>query len=246
MMNTPQTKKLSSITAFFPAYNDAGTITNLIKTVDKVLPDLCDSYEIIAIDDGSQDGTGELLDRLGGEIPSLLVIHHDKNRGYGATLRSGFSAATKDWIFYTDGDGQYDPFELVNLVAAVNDTINVVNGYKIHRNDPIIRIWIGALYHRIIDIFFTIPVRDVDCDFRLINHKKLSEVRLLSNSGAICVELIKKLEQKGCVFTDVPVHHFSRKYGHSQFFRIKPIFSTFLELARLYKTRNESYSKEQP
>ncbi len=245
MEKTPLTNKLSSITAFFPAYNDAGTIVNLIKTIDSILPDLCDSYEIIAIDDGSWDGTGELLDRLCSEVPYLRVIHHAQNRGYGATLRSGFSAATKDWVFYTDGDGQYDPRELVNLMAAVNDTITVVNGYKIHRSDPIIRIWIGALYQRIMDLFFSIPVRDVDCDFRLINHKKLSEIRLRSNSGAICVELIKKLEQKECVFADVPVHHFSRKYGHSQFFRIKPIFSTFLELARLYQALNVSFSKEQ-
>lgn len=236
--------KLSSITAFFPAYNDAGTIAQLITTVNIVLPELCDSYEIIAIDDGSRDGTAELLDQLSMDIPALRVIHHSNNLGYGAALRSGFSAATKDWVFYTDGDAQYDPKELGKLTSVVNDTINVVNGYKLHRSDPTLRIWLGTLYRRAVEWIFRIPIRDVDCDFRLISRKKLSGIELHCQSGAICVELIKKLETNECVFAEVPVNHYPRQFGHSQFFRIKPIFTTFYELIGLYKELKAPHYQE--
>ena len=245
-MKTPPTaKKLSSISAFFPAYNDVNSIAQLIKTVDTVLPDLCDSYEIIGIDDSSRDGTSELLDRLCDETPSLRVIHHRKNLGYGAALRSGFSAATKDWVFYTDGDGQYDPHELVNLVAAVDDTINVVNGYKLQRSDKKMRVLSGNLYRCLVNRMFRIPVTDVDCDFRLISRQKLSGIELTSRSGAICVELIKKLELNGCVFKDIPINHYPRQYGRSQFFRVRPILSTFWELIRLYHTLKVPNLQEQ-
>src|SRR5947208_3611189 len=104
--------KLSSISAFFPCYNDANTIAGLVRRVERALNDLTDDYEVIVVDDCSTDSSRELLRELQGDVPALRIVEHATNRGYGGALRSGFSAATKDYVFYTDGDGQYDPAEI--------------------------------------------------------------------------------------------------------------------------------------
>jgi glycosyltransferase involved in cell wall biosynthesis len=181
------------------------------------LPTLTDDYEVIAVNDGSER-TGELLDKLRSTVPRLTVIHHPVNRGYGAALRSGFSAATKDLVFYTDGDGQYDVRELALLVEHLNDQVDVVNGYKIRRSDSSSRVILGAIYNRVARLFFGLPIRDVDCDFRLIRRRALDQIELTSSSGVVCAELVRKLKTAACVFAEVPVHHYSRRYGQSQFF----------------------------
>ena len=140
-------KKLESISAFFPAYNDAATISSMVIATLLTLPKVTDDYEVIVVNDGSPDHTGEMLKELARVYPQVRVVTHEKNRGYGGALRSGFAAATKTWIFYTDGDAQYDPRELPRLVEAVTEDCDVVNGYKIARSDPLHRVLIGRLYH---------------------------------------------------------------------------------------------------
>lgn len=149
-------------------------------------------------------------------------------------MQTGFSAATKDWVFYTDGDSQYNPLELVNLVDALREGVDVVNGYKLIRNDSWMRAVIGRAYHYFVKFLFGIHIRDVDCDFRLIPRRILEEVELKSNSGAICLELVKKIEDAGYVFAETPVNHYSRKYGVSQFFVPWRIIRTLRQLAGLY------------
>ena len=139
----PSQKRISSLSAVFPAYNDAGTIPSMILTALIALRQVTDNYEVIVTNDGSSDHTALVLDEMAKICPELRVIHHPQNKGYGAALRSGFSAATKEWVFYTDGDAQYNPLELVNLVSALRDDVDVVNGYKISRNDPLSRKIIG-------------------------------------------------------------------------------------------------------
>src|SRR5688572_22474913 len=140
--------KLSSISAFFPAYNDGGTIPSMVLVALKTLAQVTDDYEVVVVNDGSQDYTAEVLAELAARYNQLRVITHPKNRGYGAALRTGFANATKDWIFYTDGDAQYDPHELLLLVEALRENTDIVNGYKITRNDPPHRIIIGGIYHQ--------------------------------------------------------------------------------------------------
>ncbi len=233
-VDTPESNTGASISAFFPAYNDAGTIASMVISTDIVLRSLTSDYEIIVINDGSSDYTKEVLDELEQKYDHLRVIHHTKNRGYGGALRSGFSAATKDLIFYTDGDAQYDPHEVRLLLPALKAGVDVVNGYKISRNDPLHRIIIGRLYHHTVKSAFGLKLKDVDCDFRLIRRSVFDKVHLVSNSGVICVELMKKIQDAGFVVEQVPVHHFHRAYGISQFFNFRRIFKTLVDLSKLW------------
>ncbi|MFH1954296.1 MAG: glycosyltransferase family 2 protein, partial [Pseudomonadota bacterium] len=166
--------------------------------------------------------------------PQVRIITHPHNKGYGAALRTGFAAARKEWLFYTDGDAQYDPRELVKLAEAVTPNTDVVNGYKISRSDPLHRVIIGRLYHHLVRILFGFKLRDVDCDYRLIRRKIFDRVRLQSTSGTICLEMVKRIQDAGYRFEEIPVHHYHRAYGKSQFFNFRRLFKTAVQLLSLW------------
>src|SRR4029077_4018092 len=178
-------------------------------------------YEVIVINDGSTDGTAEIADELARTYPHVRVIHHPSNRGYGGALQTGFRSATKDLIFYTDGDAQYDPAELSLLWAKMGADADLVNGYKISRSDPFHRIVIGRVYHYIVSLLFGLKLRDVDCDFRLMRRTIFDRINLEKTSGIICVEMMKKIQDGGFRVVEVPVHHFHRAFGRSQFFNFR-------------------------
>lgn len=224
-----------SITAFFPAYNDAGTIASMVISAMNVLEQLTDDYEIIVINDGSHDQTPEILNRLAADYERVRVIHHPQNRGYGGALRSGFAAATKDLIFYTDGDAQYDVRDLLRLYPLMTENIDLVQGYKRERHDGLLRTVIGQCYHFTVKQLFMLTVRDVDCDFRLMRRRIFEKVELTHNSGVICVEMVKKIESNGFGIAELDVSHFPRSYGHSQFFRWRHLFNTAKELSGLWQ-----------
>jgi glycosyltransferase involved in cell wall biosynthesis len=224
----------ASITAFFPAYNDEATIVSLVDQVEAILAGLTDDYEVIVVDDGSVDRTGAELDELARARPSVRVFHHDRNRGYGAALRTGFSRAEKELVFYTDGDGQYDVAELRELMPLMQQGVDVVNGYKLERADGRHRAFLGSAYNRVASAAFRLPIRDVDCDFRLMRRKTLQSIELTSSSGAICVELVHKLHAAGATFVEAPVHHYPRRFGRSQFFTPKRVLRSILDVVRLW------------
>lgn len=232
--STPATKK-ASISVFFPAYNDGGTIASMVITSLLTCRQVTDDYEVIVINDGSKDHTPEVLDELARVYPDhVRIIHHVQNRGYGGALRSGFGAATKDLVFYTDGDAQYDPRELLVLLEKLRPGIDIVNGYKIERHDPLHRVVIGKVYHWTVKFMFGLTIRDTDCDFRLIRRECFDNIELTSNSGTICLELVKKLQDAGYKFDEVPVHHFHRAYGKSQFFNFPRLWRTGVNLLALW------------
>ena len=224
-----------SISVFFPAYNDGGTIPSMVLTALMTLREITDDYEVIVVNDGSVDYTAEVLDELADRFDHVRIIHHQKNTGYGGALRSGFAAATKDLIFYTDGDAQYDPRELLLLYAAWSDEVDLVNGYKIGRSDAPHRVVIGKIYHWTVKLLFGLRVRDVDCDFRLMRRSIFDKVRLKSDSGVICVELVKKVQDAGFHIAEVPVHHYHRAYGRSQFFNFRRLWRTGVQLIGLWR-----------
>ncbi|HET7293174.1 MAG TPA: glycosyltransferase family 2 protein [Vicinamibacteria bacterium] len=223
-----------SLSIFFPAYNDVGTIASLALLAHMTARQISDDYEVIVVNDGSPDHTAELLEELARSFPWLKVVHHAKNRGYGGALRSGFETASKELVFYTDGDAQYDPRELLELFRALTPETDFVNGYKIGRSDPLHRIVVGRLYHWFVKTMFGLRLRDVDCDFRLMRRRVFEKVRLTRSSGVICVELMKKVQDHGFRIAQVPVHHFHRSYGKSQFFNVPRVARTLVDLATLW------------
>lgn len=227
-------RRAASISVFFPAYNDARSIEKLVTDALDILPALTDDYEVIVINDGSEDDTGAVLENLKTKFaPFVRVVHHEQNRGYGAALRSGFAAAQKDLIFYTDGDGQYDVRELPKLFELLDENADVVNGYKIERSDAANRKLLGDSYNKLAHLCFAIPIRDVDCDFRLIRRRLLERVRLESSSGSICVELVYKLARAGARFRETGVNHYARQHGKSQFFTVRRVGKTLIDFFRL-------------
>lgn len=224
-----------SISAFFPAYNDAGTIASMVETALLTLREITDDYEVIVINDGSKDHTRQVADELARIYPEeVRVIHHIENRGYGGALRSGFAHAAKEWIFYTDGDAQYDVRELKNLVALANDDVDFINGWKIKRNDPLHRVVIGRIYQYTTRFLFGLKLKDVDADFRLMRREVFDRVTLTANSGVICVELMKKVQDAGFRLTEIGVHHFPRTYGRSQFFNFHSLVRVARDLSKLW------------
>ncbi|OGE82645.1 MAG: glycosyl transferase [Candidatus Doudnabacteria bacterium RIFCSPHIGHO2_01_FULL_49_9] len=227
-------EKRPSISVFFPCYNDKGTIATLVLEAKMVLENITDDFEIIVVEDGSTDGSRELLVELEKEVPQLRVILHEKNNGYGAALQSGFRTATKDLIFYTDGDAQYDVKEIPKLLAKMTANIDIVNGYKIKRSDPFHRIIIGYIYQEVMRFAFWLPIKDPDCDFRIMRRKIFDKVTLTSKTGTICIEMVKKFQQAGFRFAEVGVSHFFRIYGKSQFFNFPRVARTLIQLVSLW------------
>ena len=225
---------VTSVTACFPCFNDSKTIATMVRDVQGALAPLVDDLEMIVVDDGSTDGSIDVLRSLQREIPRLTVVVHDTNRGYGAALISAFGAATKDWIFYTDGDGQYDAKEAALMIPAVADDTDIVQGYKVGRGDNLARRCIGRAYHHLVKLLFRLPVRDTDCDFRLLRRQLVIDRPLTSTSGVICVEMMRTFSSAGAHFVEIPVHHYFRPHGRSQFFRVPQLTRAALGLAALW------------
>ena len=234
---TPQpqsSEPQAGLSVFFPAYNDGGTIASMVVVAMTTARELTSDYEVIVANDGSADSTRDVLEELARLYPALRLIHHPQNRGYGAALRTGFASATKDMIFYTDGDAQYDPREMTLLWQHLTHDVDFVNGYKINRSDPLRRIVIGRVYHHVVKTLFGLRLRDVDCDFRLMRRRIFERITLEKSSGVICLELMKKVQDAGFRVGEVPVHHYPRAYGRSQFFNVRRIVRTAIDVFRLW------------
>jgi glycosyltransferase involved in cell wall biosynthesis len=226
--------KPAGLSVFFPAYNDSGTIASMVIRAVQTASALTPDYEVIVVNDGSSDATPAIIDELARTYSHVRAVHHPRNRGYGGALQTGFRSATKELIFYTDGDAQYDPSELSVLWERLSADADMVNGYKISRSDPLHRIVIGRVYHHIVKTLFGLTVRDVDCDFRLMRRTIFERINLEKNSGVICLEMMKKITDGGFRIAEVPVHHYHRAFGKSQFFNFPRIAKTAVDVLRLW------------
>jgi glycosyltransferase involved in cell wall biosynthesis len=238
------------ISAFFPCFNDAGTIASMVMEALVVLRELVDEYEVIVIENGSTDYAWDVLDELERLYGPQGVDSRDRGRvriirfaealDYGGALRAGFAACRYELIFYTDGDGQYDVRELRSLYDALKQeeadgrTVDVVMGNKITRRDPVHRRFISWAYHNLMSVVFQFKVHDVDCDFRLIKRHVFDKVVLTQNSGTIALELMTKVQYAGFRTVEVPVNHFHRAYGVSQFFRVGRLVQVGISLVKLW------------
>lgn len=213
-------KKLKGLSIIFPFFNDEATVARQITFAYLVGKEVADDFEVIAVNGGrSRDRTFEEIKKMKKIYQDLKIINRENNHEGYAVIKHGLKAATKDWIFYTDGDAQYHLEEdLVKLVQCQMKTkATVINGYKIKRKDNILRIIFGGIYKFLSKFFFNLPIRDVDCDFRLIKKSLLDKIKLKSRDSSILPELIKKLELAGASFSEVPVSHYQRIYGKSNY-----------------------------
>lgn len=233
-MHPTEPQNEPGISVFFPAFNDAGSIAELVSMALVILPTMTADYEVIVVNDGSTDATADVLDRLASTNPHVRVVHHERNLGYGAALQTGFRNATRELVFYTDGDGQYDVRELSTLRRLLTDEVDVVNGYKIKRSDAPSRKLLGGIYNQTARLMFHLPIRDVDCDFRLIRRQRVEEIEISSSTGAVCVELVSKLHRSGCTFAEAPVGHYPRLHGNSQFFTYRRVLDTAVDFSLLW------------
>ena len=239
-MHTP------SVSIFYPCYNDWGTIGSMVLLTVQTAERLGIDYDLTIVDDGSDAHTQDVLDEVSNRFPSVRVIRHEANRGYGGALRTGFASATKEWIFYTDGDAQYDVRELSILLDKAAPGVDIVQGYKIQRHDPLHRIIVGRVYHWTVRLSFGLRLRDVDCDFRLIRRAVFDRVTLRSESGVICAEMMTKFQRAGCRVVEVPVHHYQRAHGKSQFFNFRRLLRVARQLTGLWMREVLSARREAP
>jgi glycosyltransferase involved in cell wall biosynthesis len=223
-----------SISACLLCHNDAPTIAGLVSDAARALDRLGADGEVLVVDDGSTDDSRERLREAMAREPRLRLIEHGANRGYGGALRTALSSARGDWVFYTDGDGQYDPAELARLAVFAGPEVDVVQGYKGRRADSPARRLVGWAYKVFARRMLSLSIRDPDCDFRLMRSELVRGLGLERDTGAVCVELVRKLEDAGARAVEVKVSHHPRRAGRSQFFRPANVTRALLDLAGLW------------
>jgi len=229
--------KLVSLTIFFPFYNDEGTVQRQVEAAYKVGKTYTDDIEVIAIHGGkSKDNTLQAIRAMKKAYPNLVIIDKTNNTEGYAVIKHGLTRATKEWVFYTDGDAQYhleeDLEKLIRKQQKCGAT--VINGYKKHRGDSFLRTFLGNVYKRISRRVFNLPIRDVDCDFRLIKTEFIKKIKLESNDASILPELIKKLELAGAKFAEVQVSHYQRVYGKSNYTAVSLLKEKIIGDVKLY------------
>jgi glycosyltransferase involved in cell wall biosynthesis len=225
-----------SLSVFFPAYYDEHNIPKVVKGTLTVLEELgIGEYEITIIEDGSPDRTGEVADRLAAEHEHVRVIHHEKNLGYGATLREGFLTARMDYVFYTDGDNQFDMAELKKFIALIPYT-DIVSGFRIKKQYSLYRRFTSFVYNLVLRILFDIQDRDVDCAFKLYPTKLFRNIEIESRDAFIDAEIAIKARHLGYTATEVGVTHLPRLDGISTGARPSVVLRTIREIYRFYRT----------
>ena len=226
-------KKLTSLTAFFPCYNEVANVPLFVAEALKVLPKFAQKFEIIVVDDGSKDGTSAVAKALSRQHPEVRVVSHRRNRGYGAAVRSGIAAAKMDWVFFTDGDLQFRLHELRSFVTAAQ-TEKVMIGYRKYRADGGVRAFNASLFKLYINLLFRLHVRDIDCAFKLFKTSLVKSVKLESNGAFLSSELLYKLKKKGVHFTQLPVNHLPRKFGKPTGNNPNVVIKAFFDALHLY------------
>lgn len=208
------------VSFFFPAYYDEGTVEPLALLADEVLGELVEEHEILIVDDASPDRSGEIADRLAAENPRVRVVHHPQNRGYGQALWSGFQNSRFEWVAFTDGDMQYDVRELASFVARAREGADAVVGYKTHRAEGWRREATSVVYNRVVRALFGLPIRDVDCAFKLLRRDLLEGYRLSTEytEAFLMVEVLYRALGRGARIDELPVSHRLRPSGESQCF----------------------------
>ncbi|MCS7234577.1 MAG: glycosyltransferase family 2 protein [Armatimonadota bacterium] len=220
------------ISAFLPCHNEEGNVERVVAAVVRALEVLQVPFEVIVVDDGSTDGTAEVARRLADSDPRVRLVQHPHNLGYGAALRTGFSASRYPWIFFTDGDGQFDPQDLVRLLPHASSA-DLVVGYRLRRQDPPHRRLVGWLWNLLVRAWFGVRVRDVDCAFKLLRKEVVESLPLRATGAFLSTELLCRAAQRGARIVEVGVPHYPRRWGRQSGGRLDVVVRAFVELWRL-------------
>lgn len=225
-----------SISVVFPVYNEQGSIEKVVNSALKFLPDTFSNFELIIVDDGSNDRSLQIINRLCHESAKLKVIHHERNMGYAATLKSGFNAAKYPLIFFMDCDGQFDISDIKNLLEFIEE-FDIIAGIRKKRMDSVYRVLLGNLYNRLNSLLFNIKSSDVNCGFKLLRRSVLENTALHSKSGFINVEIMVRAKEKGHLIKEVVVRHYPRCNGKQNGASVKVFFLKILDITRFFCKR---------
>lgn len=220
------------LSIFFPCFNEEPNVERVALGALAVARRISDDYEIIIVNDGSSDRTGEIADRLSRQYPEIRVVHHERNKGYGAALQSGFKSARKELVFYTDGDGQFNIEEITKLLPLIEE-YDIVSGYRINRRDPMIRKVNAFLWGTLVNLLFKFKISDVDSAFKLYRREIFDQITMESQGALIDTEVLAKARAKGFTITEVGVTHYPRQAGEQTGAKLTVIIKAFKELFKL-------------
>ena len=227
-------KRLASLSIFFPCYNEEANVERVVGTALEAAARFADEFEIIVVNDGSADRTGEIAERLAAESTHVRVVHNRPNLGYGGAVARGLREAKYEWIFFTDGDGQFDIAEIGKLINLL-DSCDFAVGYRLNRADSFIRksnaFWWGVL----VRMLFGLKVRDIDCAFKLLPKSLIDKIELRSQGALISTELLARAKNQGLRIAEVGVNHYPRTAGTQTGANLKVILRAFAELFKLRK-----------
>lgn len=223
-----------------PAYNEEGNIAATLMDATKAAKTVSNDYEIIVVNDGSRDKTAEIVTGLSHLDPHIRLVNHSQNRGYGAAVKTGLKSCRKDWIFFTDSDGQFHYDELGKFVAAT-ESADLVMGYRKKRMDPFHRVFVAQVLLKIWNfVLFGLTVRDVDCAYKLFSRQLLLSIKLKTESAITVSEFIIKAKAVGARIVQLPVQHYSRRFGEQTGGNWRVIMRAARESFRLYQELHPS------
>jgi glycosyltransferase involved in cell wall biosynthesis len=223
-----------SISVFLPCYNEQDNVARTVQQALAVLENLKADFEVIIVNDGSCDTTAQIADEIADRNSKVKVVHHPNNLGYGAALQSGFKAATKELVFYTDGDGQFDINEMPPLLPLMAQ-FDIVSCYRLNRQDPVVRKINAWCWTKLVCLLFGMKIRDIDCAFKLYKRQIFDNIELSSTGALIDAEIMARATRKGYSVTQKGVHHYPRTAGEQTGANLKVILRAFRELFKLHR-----------
>lgn len=225
--------RLSGVSVFLPCHNEEGNVERVTAALEAELPGIAQRHEIVVVDDGSHDRTGEIADHLAAANPCLKVVHHPINRGYGAAVISGLRACTQPWVVLCDGDGQFEASDIGRLAAKAPE-YDVVVGRRTHRADPLMRRVNGKAWTVLMRLLLGIRIGDIDCGLKLFRRDLLEGIDLQARGAMISAELMAQMAGRGAKICEVEVRHLPRVAGEQSGASLKVIARAFRELFLLY------------
>lgn len=244
LVSTGTARQGLSLSIFYPCYNEEANVERVTLAALKAARRLTNDFEIIIVNDGSKDRTAEIADRLAREHVGVRAVHNNPNLGYGGALQRGFREAKKEWVFYTDGDGQFD-FEEIDKLLPLMERFDIISAYRLDRKDPFIRKVNAFCWTTLVNATFRLWLKDIDCAFKLYPRKLFDEIEMKSMGALIDTEILARAKRLGYTIGQIGVHHYPRTAGQQTGANLKVILRAFKELIKLRKEiRSTSRPKE--